>query len=268
MASPTLDMTRTYSLSSMDSIGEVGSGLGAIVEEAEAETRDPSASQDAASVGKSELAVPSPSGSDAAEGRKQLYAGDREGGGSRCAVAAERSESPPCLKLDLVHFVKDTEWDDADEDEDSDAFAGKFSSADDETPIVGTRNSFFGSNGARRACKVSLSLSPTHLSGTKALASVDHAASRNQSQAAVPTTIEPLYHGLDKGENVVILELGAWKVRGGVVTTAGTKGRGMKSFFDDFPCCLARPTREDADLDELVNGASSLAAPMYAKFRE
>ena len=65
--------------------------------------------------------------------------------------------------------------------------ASKFSSADDETPI-GTRNSFFGSNGARRACKVSLNLSPAHRSGTKASASVDHTASRNQSQAAVPTT--------------------------------------------------------------------------------
>ena len=65
------------------------------MEEAEAETRDPSASQDAASVGKNELAIPSPSGSDAEESRgKQLYAGDREGGGSRCAITAERSESP------------------------------------------------------------------------------------------------------------------------------------------------------------------------------
>ena len=80
--------------------------------------------------------------------------------------------------------------------------------------------------------------------------------------------IAPLDHGLDKEENVVILELGAWKGRGGVATTAGTKGRGIKSFFHDFPCCVARPKREDADLDELVNGASSLAAPMYAKFRE
>ena len=67
---------------------------------------------------------------------------------------------------------------------------------------------------------------------------------------------------------MVIIELGGWKGRGGVATTAGTKGRGIKSFFHDFPCCVARPTREDADLDELVNGASSLAAPMYAKFRE
>ena len=52
------------------------------------------------------------------------------------------------------------------------------------------------------------------------------------------------------------------------MTTAGTKGGGMESFFDDFPCCLARPTSEDADLDELLQGASSLAAPMHAKFRE
>ena len=64
--------------------------------------------------------------------------------------------------------------------------------------------------------------------------SVDHAASRNQSQAAVPTAIERLDHGLGKGENVVILELGAWRVRGEMVTTARTKGRGMESFFDDF----------------------------------
>ena len=81
--------------------------------------------------------------------------------------------------------------------------------------------------------------------------------------------IAPLDYGLGKQRNVVVLELGAWRVRVGVVMEAtGTEGGNVKSFFENFPCCIARPTRGDADLVEIVNGASSLAAPMYAKFRE
>jgi len=64
----------------------------------------------------------------------------------------------------------------------------------------------------------------------------------------------------------VYLEMGAWRVRGGVIVEEA--GGNSKSFFDDFPCCLARPIREGANLEEIVNGASSFAAPMFEKFRE
>lgn len=85
--------------------------------------------------------------------------------------------------------------------------------------------------------------------------------------------LTPAEHGLETGGNTVVIELGAWRVRTGVVDSggaggAGRRGFGSKSFFDDFPCCVARPRQEGADLNELVNGASSLAAPMYSKFRE
>lgn len=79
--------------------------------------------------------------------------------------------------------------------------------------------------------------------------------------------LAPADHGLGREGNTVVLELGAWRVRAGVVTPVREEGK-SSSYFDDFPCCVARPTKEGADLDELVNGASSLAAPMYSKFRE
>ncbi|CAN0416583.1 unnamed protein product, partial [Ectocarpus sp. 12 AP-2014] len=79
--------------------------------------------------------------------------------------------------------------------------------------------------------------------------------------------LTPADHGLGREGNTVVLELGAWRVRAGVVTPPREKGK-SSSYFDDFPCCVARPSREGADLDELVNGASSLAAPMYSKFRD
>ncbi|CBJ28578.1 TiTiN family member (ttn-1) [Ectocarpus siliculosus] len=79
--------------------------------------------------------------------------------------------------------------------------------------------------------------------------------------------LAPADHGLGREGNTVVLELGAWRVRAGVVTPSGEEGK-SSSYFDDFPCCVARPSREGADLDELVNGASSLAAPMYSKFRD
>ena len=81
--------------------------------------------------------------------------------------------------------------------------------------------------------------------------------------------IAPLDHSLGNQGNVVVLEVGAWRVRGGVVMeTTGTEGRNVKSFFENFPCCIARPSRQGADLDEMVNAASSPAVLMYAKFQE
>eukprot|EP00903_Cladosiphon_okamuranus_P005875 g5811.t1 len=83
--------------------------------------------------------------------------------------------------------------------------------------------------------------------------------------------LAPADHGMGREGNVVVLELGAWRVRAGVVSRRGGEdggGGGENSYFDEFPCCVARPSKEGADLDELVNGASSLAAPMYSKFRE
>ena len=58
------------------------------------------------------------------------------------------------------------------------------------------------------------------------------------------------------------------EVRAGVMETAGAIRRDVKSLFDNFPCSVTTLRREDADLDELVNGTPSLAAPIYTKFRE
>ncbi|CAM9444507.1 unnamed protein product, partial [Hapterophycus canaliculatus] len=79
--------------------------------------------------------------------------------------------------------------------------------------------------------------------------------------------LAPADHGIGREGNTVVLEFGAWRVRAGVVAPARGDGGG-ESYFDDFPCCVARPSKEGADLDELVNGASTLAAPMYSKFRD
>ena len=278
-------MARTFSLSSLDSTGEACPGLNAIVEEGETENREPSSVGEADDVGMGIPVVPSPSGSESAD--------DQDDGGARSAVTAERPASPLLLKLDSVRL------EDSDDQNDDGIFVGKFSAADDEASS-GRRSSIVDSIGAARGSDSSVSLSPTRRCGVKARASVTPGSrslspppSRparaswcigglGQSHLKMPTPnclsstftsarkIAPLDHGLGKEGNTVILELGAWRVRAGVMATAATEteGHDVKSFSDDFPCCVARPTREDADLDELVNGASSLAAPMYAKFRE
>ncbi|CAN0482644.1 unnamed protein product, partial [Discosporangium mesarthrocarpum] len=85
----------------------------------------------------------------------------------------------------------------------------------------------------------------------------------------------PVNHGLKAGKNVVVIEVGQWRTRCGLIemwdsrmddgVRQGTMG---KSYFDDFPTCVARPRQEGMDLHDLVSGASSLAAPMFRKFRE
>ncbi|CAM9117623.1 unnamed protein product [Choristocarpus tenellus] len=116
-------------------------------------------------------------------------------------------------------------------------------------------------------------------------------------QMAIPSSqspmsrLAPVEHGLEMAQDVaVIMETGSWRVRFGVVDLswdeggeraslaaagasegkggAGASGGGMLSYFDDFPCCVARPRHESMDLAEVVNGASSLAAPMYREFRD
>ncbi|CAM9953871.1 unnamed protein product [Ectocarpus sp. 4 AP-2014] len=124
------------------------------------------------------------------------------------------------------------------------------------------------------------SLSPLPLrGGKKSRASwspgaglLPHAAARLAQSPPVSclspmVRLAPADHGLGREGNTVVLELGAWRVRAGVVTPSREEVK-SSSYFDDFPCCVARPSREGADLDELVNGASSLAAPMYSKFRD
>lgn len=141
---------------------------------------------------------------------------------------------------------------------------------------------------ARRASTApgSRSLSPLPRGGV-AGGGATWAAYRGGVQVKAPSAnclspmarLTPAEHGMGEEGNTVVLELGSWRVRMGVLE-GGQRGSGgggwlggggdekRKSYFDDFACCLARPAREGADLDEVVNGASSLAAPMYSKFRE
>ncbi|CAM9856496.1 unnamed protein product [Choristocarpus tenellus] len=95
---------------------------------------------------------------------------------------------------------------------------------------------------------------------------------------AAPSVLSPMSrlapadHGFVATEDLfVVVETGSWRVRCGVLNLPRDgEGEGgiVRSYFDDFPCCVARPRREGMDLNELVNGASSLAAPMYSKFRD
>lgn len=144
-------------------------------------------------------------------------------------------------------------------------------------------------------CSKSLSPRPRHSPASRASWSPSRSFTGVQgkmlpsSNLLSPTVgLAPADHGMGTEGNTVVLELGAGKVRAGVVAPAecgrerkgkeevdggdGGEGSGggrkASSYFDGFPCCLARPVREDADFDEMVNGASSLAAPMYSKFRE
>ncbi|CAB1098274.1 unnamed protein product [Ectocarpus sp. CCAP 1310/34] len=142
--------------------------------------------------------------------------------------------------------------------------------------VGGYRPAGSGDNGG--GCAKSLSPLPLR-GGKKSRASwspgaglLPHAAARLAQSPPLSclspmVRLAPADHGLGREGNTVVLELGAWRVRAGVVTPSGEEGK-SSSYFDDFPCCVARPSKEGADLGELVNGASSLAAPMYSKFRE
>ena len=276
IASPTLDMTCTFSISSVE--------------------EDEDRSGEAEAVGLGESLLISMNDHDAEEGKRGgLSVAGQENGGARGTDSVERPTNPPRLNPDLAPFKKN-ECDEVVVDDDNDV-AGMSSEAKSEASVR-ERASRFDSRVEPRAAKVSRSLSPARRSRAKTRSSTrsrslspftflsgregwstgylgqSHAnlripmVKRISSRSRYARESDPLNHGVSEHGNIVVLELGAWRVRAGVVATSGAKGRDIQSFFNDFPCCVARPTREDADLDELVNGASSLAAPMYAKFRE
>ncbi|CAM9947330.1 unnamed protein product, partial [Laminaria digitata] len=208
------------------------------------------------------------------------------------------------LSLDTNADTDSGESDDDEEEEmGEESFATlKFAAADEAHAAAGSRRPARTSGGARLSIS-SYSLSPgprgvrgvraSVAPGSKSLSPVPRKGGVRASWSPgggglgiVPpmsnclspmVRLAPMDHGMGKEGNTVVLELGAWRVRVGVVGEGGSGegggggaggGQERASYFDDFPCCLASPLREEADLDELVNGASSLAAPMYSKFRE
>lgn len=218
------------------------------------------------------------------------------------AAAADPAAATPCRRVTLsLDTNTDTDSDDDDEEEvGEESFATlKFAAADKAHAAAGSRRPSRTSGGARLSISsYSLSPGPRGVRGAgRARASV---APGSKSLSPVPRSggaraswspggsgglqmspvsnylspmvrLAPVDHGMGKEGNTVVLELGAWRVRVGIVGEGGggEEGEGERaSYFDDFPCCMASPLREGADLDELVNGASSLAAPMYSKFRE
>ena len=231
--------------------------------------------------------------------------GDDGDGGVRkgAAVATDPATITPTPRRRLTLSLDtntDTGSDDDDDDEEGEeSFATLTFAAADEEHAAGNRRAGRTSAGAARLSISSYSLSPgprgvrgagrvraSVAPGSKSLSPVPRSGSARASWSPgagggggimVPplsnclspmVRLAPVDHGMGKEGNTVVLELGAWRVRAGVVGERGEDGGVRASYFDDFPCCLASPLREGADLDELVNGASSLAAPMYSKFRE
>lgn len=236
----------------------------------------------------------------------------RRANGTQNATA----RSPSTLRLDDGMFSDGDDEDESDDDASDNAFsAAKFAAADEnkDQPAAAARpRSPVGNSRASMASSSSHSLSPgprgvakararaSVAPGSRSLSPVPRGAGGKRaswspgvlhppSRVRPPSDnclspmrrLKPVDHGIGGQGNTVVLELGSWRVRAGVVAAAvkeGGEGDGVgrrqgerrkpKSYFDDFPCCVARPTREGADLDELVNGASSLASPMYSKFRE
>lgn len=294
-----VDMTRTFSMSSGDSF-EQDAGLGAIAEEEDDESESSSLEGDKEDK-QEEVEVEVVS----SESESETEEGERDESGSEVSDGAREGSSdaegadedpaatqgtPAALTLDEGHYAKDAEA--------AEAFAAaKFAAADGELEAETRRSTdrLFGVPARLSLSPASYSLSPGPRAAAKARASVAPASRSlspvrrggvraSWSPGARPlmnapssnclspmVRLAPADHGMGEVDNTVVLELGAWRVRAGVVEgEGGSGGRGgaRRSYFDDFPCCVARPRREGADLDELVNGASSLAAPMYSKFRE
>lgn len=309
-------MTRTFSLSSAESLAEAESGLGAIAEEVdedegsepstddsdreEALSSDGEAREGGIDVSEDETSEDS-SSSSSGSGDDEDDEDDGQEGPARALpvdgadVGEDTSASPRGLTLDTSKCAKD--------DEAAEAFAAaRFGAtfgpatgeAEDRRPTAGLRAAARASLGGDRS-SISNSLSPgpraatkgrraSTAPGSRSLSPLPHGraaggatwtAFRGGVQVKAPAAnclspmarLTPVEHGMSEEGNTVVLELGAWRVRAGVVEGSGGGGSG-RSYFDDFACCLAKPAREGADLDEVVNGASSLAAPMYSKFRE
>lgn len=308
-------MTRTFSLSSAESLAEGEPGLGAIAEEvdedegSEPSTDDSDREEVLSSDGEareggidvSEDETSEDSSSSSGSGDDEDDEDDGQEGPARALpvdgadLGEEASASLRGLTLDTSKYAKD--------DEAAEVFAAaKFGAtfgpatgeAEDRRPTAGLRAAARASLGGDRS-SISCSLSPgpraaakarraSTAPGSRSLSPLPHgraaggatwAAFRGGVQVKAPAAnclspmarLTPAEHGMSEEGNTVVLELGAWRVRAGVVEGSGGGGSG-RSYFDDFACCLAKPAREGADLDEVVNGASSLAAPMYSKFRE
>ncbi len=63
-------------------------------------------------------------------------------------------------------------------------------------------------------------------------------------------------------DTLLVLETGDWQVRMGLIDI-----KGGHSYYDEFPCCLARPRRNAGEASDLVSMASGVSAKMYSSFR-